>query len=110
MLVMWVTIGLLLFHAFLIPAALSFSSFGTMQRPAKELDGQNGWGRRSTRPAIYTVVETVLSLATFGIGLAGGYWRLDWLPAAALSAALVLAWLVFWFVVRPRSARASAAS
>jgi hypothetical protein len=110
MLVMWVAIGLLVFHAFLIPAALSFSSFGTMQRPAGRSDGQSGWGRRSTRPAIYTVVETALSLTTFGIGLAGGYWKLAWLPAAALSAALVLAWLLFWFVVRPRSARASAAS
>ncbi|MFL5255349.1 MAG: hypothetical protein ACJ8AI_21135 [Rhodopila sp.] len=109
MLVMWVAIGLLVFHAFLIPAALSFSSFGTMQRPAGRQDGQPGWGRRSTKPVVYTAIETILSLVTFAIGLAGGYWRLDWMPAAALSAALVLAWLLFWFVVRPRSARASTA-
>src|SRR5689334_1513139 len=109
MLVMWVAIGLLVFHAFLIPAALSFSSFGTMGRAAGRRDGQAGWGRRSTKPAVYTVIETILSLVTFSIGLAGGYWRLDWMPAAALSVALVLAWLVFWFIARPRSARASMA-
>jgi hypothetical protein len=109
MLVMWVAIGLLVFHAFLIPAALSFSSFGTMGRAAGRPEGQSSWGRRSTRPAVYTVVETILSLATFSAGLAGGYWRLELLPSAALSAALVLAWLLFWFIARPRSARGSAA-
>src|SRR5689334_14775851 len=110
MLVMWVAIGLLVLHAFLIPAALSFSSFGTMQRPAGRQDGQSGWGRRSTKPAVYTGVETILSLVTFGAGLAGGYWRVGLLPSAALSAALVLTWLLFWFIARPRSARASTAS
>ena len=110
MLVMWVAIGLLVLHAFLIPAALSFSSFGTMRRPVERPDGQPGWGRHATRPAVYTIVETILSLLTFSAGLAGGYWRLDLLPSAALSAALVLAWLLFWFIVRPRSARGSAAS
>jgi hypothetical protein len=81
-----------------------------MQRPIERQDGQSGWGRRSTKPVIYTVVETALSLVTFGVGLAGGYWKLDWMPAAALSVVLVLAWLVFWFVARPSSSRESAAS
>jgi hypothetical protein len=103
MLVMWVAIALLIFHVVSIPNALSFNAKSEPdQQPANQR-----WKQRTTGMSLYMILEVILAMLTFGAGLAGGYYRLGWLPAAAASVALVLLWLAFWATARPLAARKS---
>jgi hypothetical protein len=105
MLAMWVAIAILVFHTCLVPNALSFSAFNASQYLDQPHQAQQRWGRYTIGPVVYATVEIILSLLTFGIGLVGGYWGLSWPLAAALSLALVVVWLLFWFIARPLSVR-----
>jgi hypothetical protein len=103
MLVMWVAIAILIFHAVSIPNALSFNAkLDPDRQPTNRV-----WLHRTTGMSLYMTLEVVLSLLTFGVGLAGGYWRLGWLAASALSVALLALWLAFWGTARPLAARKS---